>query len=195
MTLQIQNETGVGVYTPYERPPQPYTLWSAIPRGLQSFLYSASLDAILVGDDALLNLNATLPPNFAYVMADCNLTVAMVAAGPDWSGTFNLNLQNFFRAPEDDSLGLAMNYVGFMTGSSVLDDSKSIRMDGKWALPRFPLIGTAGTTGIQQVLSCFNRAQTARAAGTLNAYTSYWVFDLEQVRKYPINSPQPVHSR
>ncbi len=193
MALVIQQETGDPVYTPYERPPQPYTLWSAIPRGLQSFVWGVrALDLIAVGDDALLELNATLPPNFGYVMADANLTVAMVGAGPDWSGTFNLNLQNFYRGT-DANTALSSDFVGFMTGAAVDDSTKSIRMDGSQAWPRFPIVGSA--TGILVVLSAFNRAQTARAAGVFNGYMSFWQFDLEQIRKFPINTPQPVHAR
>lgn len=196
MALVIQTEVGVGVYTPYERPPQPLTLWSAIPRGLQSFLWTAQLDLIGVGDDALLNLNATLPPNFAYVMADCNLTITQSNAGAEavqWAITANLNLQNFYRASSTLSVGLSSDWPQDMVRWAQDDSRRTMSLTQPW--PRFPIIGSDGTTGVLINLSTFNNAQLARAVGTINGYISFWQFDLEQVRKYPINSPLPTHAR
>jgi hypothetical protein len=156
-------------------------------------LWQGSLDAIGSTDDALLQLTATLPPNFGYVMADCNLTLAMAAAGTDWDAFVNLNLQNYYRAAPSLSVGLSSNWVQRMTGAAQDLSTKSMVIDQAW--PTFPIIGTAGTTGVLIVLSTFNNAGTARSAGVINGYISFWVFDLEQIRKFPINSPVPTHSR
>ncbi len=193
MALVIQDETGVPVYTPYERPPQPQTLWTAIPRGLQTFLWTAVLDLIAVGNKAILNLNAVLPPNFAYVMADANLALAQVSAGTEWAPTYNLNLQNYYRAPVNQSVALSSNWVQNMVDNTQDGDTKASSLAQPW--PAFPIIGSTGTSGIQIVISTFNNAQVARAVGTIDAYISFWQFDLEQIRKYPINSPIPTHAR
>jgi len=193
MALVIQNEAMVGSYIPYERPPQPITLWSAIPRGLQSFVVDGqSLDLILINNDALLNLTATLPPNFGYVMQDAGLTLSMEQAGSAWDNNYNLNLQNFYRAP-GQSLGFAGNWVQDMVDTAQDRSTKNSSNRQPW--PAFPMIGTEGTTGIQIVMSTFNNAQTARSAGTINAFIAFWQFDLEQIRKFPINSPIPTHAR
>lgn len=193
MALVIQNQAMTNVYVPYERPPQAYTLWSAIPRGLQSFVVDGQvLDAIVVGDDALLNLTATLPPNFGYVMSELNFGLAQTG-GASWSNRMQLNLQNFYRAPEDISLALAGNWPQNM--EAVAQNNTTRTSNISQPLPAFPMIGTPGSTGIQVVISTFNNAQNAVAAGTINAFISFWQFDLEQIRKFPINSPQPVHNR
>jgi len=193
MAVVIQNVAGTSVYLPFERPPQPQTLWSAIPRGLQSFLWTGALDLIAVNDDALLNLNATLPPNFGYVMSGANLTVTMEAAGGGWADTANLNLQNFFRAPRNESVGIASDWVQTMLGGSLDNTTKQLVVSQPW--PTAPIIGTSTTSGILIVFSTFNTAKIARPVGTLNAWMSFWQFDLEQIRKYPINSPIPTHAR
>lgn len=193
MALQIQNTPLTGSYVPYERPSQPYTLWSAIPRGLQSFIAAAeTLEAITGGNELLLNLTATLPPNFAYVMADMNLTIAQ-SLGSQWGNEMNLNLQNFYRTTESLAVALSGNWPEQML--SVAQDLTTRNMRLNNPLPSFPIIGAQGTSGILINMSYFNNAGNAATAGTINAYCSFWQFDLEQVRKYPINSPQPVHSR
>lgn len=192
MALVIQTVAGVSTYVPYERPPQNVTLWSVIPRGLQTFTWVQTLDAILVTDDALLNLTAILPPNFGYVMSDANLKLSMVAAGSEWSPNAIFNMSNFLRAPADISVLMSSDWVQRMTVSDNTDSSKSLVVDQAW--PTFPLI-SSNSSGISTVLSAFNNAQNARAAGVFFAYLSFWQFDLEQIRKFPINSPFPVHAR
>ncbi len=193
MVLQIQNTPLTGSFVPYERPPQPYTLWSAIPRGLQSFIAAnATLEAITGGNELLLNLTATLPPNFAYVMADMNLTIAQ-SLGSQWANECNLNLQNFYRTTLDLAVALASDWPEQMLNVAQDLTTRNMRLNNP--LPSFPIIGAEGTTGVQVNLSYFNNAGNAATAGTINAYCSFWQFDLEQVRKFPINSPQPTHAR
>jgi len=192
MALVIQTEPAVGSFVPYERPPQNLTLWSAIPRGLQSFILDvAVLDLIAVNDDALLNITATLPPNFGYVMHDLNLTLAQTAAGTQWIPVMNLNLQNFYRAP--GVTGLNGNWT--QTMRSAAQDSTTMSMEKIQPWPSFPLIGTPSTSGVLINVSTFNNAKVARPAGTINFYISFWQFDLEQIRKFPINSPIPTQAR
>ncbi len=193
MALIIQTEVMKSDYVPYERPPQPYTLWSAIPRGLQSFVVDTqALDLISVGNTALLQLTATLPPNFGYVMMDASLTLAMAAAGTEWVA-FNLNLQNFYRANSMISTGLAADWTQGMVSAAQDNSTKTMERSQPW--PSFPIVAPIGTSGILVVMSAYNNNANARAVGTINSYISFWQFDLEQIRKFPINTPQPTHSR
>lgn len=193
MALDIQVIAMTPTYVPYERPPQPLTLWSAIPRGLQSFLVDGQvLDAKAINDTQLLQLTATLPPNFGYVMNVANVSIAQDKASA-WQPIFNLNLQNYYRAPESVSLGLSSDWAQSFPENSIQEDGRALSVDQPW--PTFPIIGVEGTSGVLSVLSGGNRDSAAALAGTVNAYLSFWQFDLEQIRKYPINSPQPVHSR
>ncbi len=192
MALVIQNVVGVSSYQPYERPPDPVALWSAIPRGLQTFFFTTALDAITVGNNALLNLNSTLPVNFGYVMADAAVTLSMVGAGNDWNRTFILTMNNFYRGPPSEAIPLVARWLQELDASDHIGDAKSMKQLYPW--PTYPMVAP-DVTGISAVMSMFNNATTARAAGVLFGYISFWVFDLEQIRKYAINSPIPTHSR
>lgn len=196
MALVIQNVDMTPSYLPYERPPQNFTLWSAIPRGLQSFIVATGeLDAKPLNDTFLLNLKATLPPNFAYVLQDLKLDVA-VNTGFDWSVAMSLNLQNYYRAPEILSVPLSSTWRGdFDIADALLSQTRTSRWRGNNPLPSFPIIGAKGTSGALITISASNKIAAAGAIGVINSYIAFWQFDLEQVRKYPINSPQPVHTR
>lgn len=193
MALVIQTKLLTPSYVPYERPSQPATLWTAIPRGLQSFISAGTqLEAKPVNDTFILSMTATLPPNFAYVMADINVTISQDRA-VDWDNKLNLNLQNFYRANESLALGLSGNY-GFEFPTMAIDNTQRNILVNQ-ALPGFPIVGTQGTSGAQIVVTAWNSNVTVAATGTIDAFVSFWQFDLEQIRKYPINSPIPVHSR
>jgi len=193
MALDIQTIAMTPQYQPYERPPDTLTLWSAIPRGLATFLVDTqALDAKALNDEALLQLQGTLAPNFGYVMADCNVTIAQNLA-ENWSTFINLNLQNFYRAGETLALGLAANWVQDFLGAAQDTSTRSLSVRQPW--PTYPIIGTAKTSGILINISTFNNVAAAATAGTVNAYISFWQFDLEQIRKFPINTPIPTHSR
>lgn len=195
MALNIQTIAMASSFVPYERPPQPMTLWSAIPRGLQSFIVDTqALDAKALNDTALLNLTATLPPNFGYVLMDVKLDIAVNRAF-DWSDTMSLNLQSYYRAP-GLSVALSSTWKGnFDIADTLTATTRTSVWLGDNPLPKFPIIGTPGTTGVLIVISSSNSVALATTIGTVNAYISFWQFDLEQIRKFPINSPQPVHSR
>ncbi len=182
----------IPTYTPFERPPQPVTLWSAIPRGLQSFtLPQTALTAKPVNDDELITLTATLPPNYGYVFADSALHITQDRA-IDWDAFYTINLQNFYRAPLSQSVAMSITAnlpfldSGFGTVRAGADKSSAFS---------YPIIGSPGTSGVLLTLQATNGNNTVAVAGTLTAVVSFWQFDLEQVRKYPINSPTPVNAR
>lgn len=191
MALDIQTIAMKPSYVPYERPPQNLTLWSAIPRGLQSFIVdSQALDVKILNDDALLQLQATLPPNFGYVMQDLNVSIAQNRAF-DWANECNLNLQSFYRAPEILKGGLASNWrQDFQVAGQDLSTRHLVQVQ-PW--PSFPMIGS--DAGVAVNIQMFNNVDDATTVGVVNAYLAFWQFDLEQIRKYPVNSPIPTHPR
>lgn len=192
MATVIQDIDMTGDYVPYERPPQYQTLWSAIPRGLQSFIVDTQqLDLKAINDSQILNLKATLPPNFGYVMMDAMVNITQDRA-VDWVSNIVLNLQNYYRAPVNISVGLSSTWVQeFPTGLSTVTRF----MNRSQAWPAFPIIGSSDTSGALVTFTANNTAAAAAAAGTVNAFVSFWQFDLEQIRKFPINSPLPTHQR
>jgi len=62
-------------------------------------------------------------------------------------------------------------------------------------VPRAPMYAPSTSAGIFVGISSFNDTDPAGAVGLLNAYIMFWEFDLEQIRKYPVNAPIPTHAR
>jgi len=179
-------------YRPFERPPQNLTLWSTIPRGLQSLTIDGqTLDAKPVNDIQLLTLTATLPPNFGYVFADMMLSISQDVAD-DWDPAFAFNMQNFYIGPVPLVIGLSATYNAASTSGGFGTVRSAAKIDGDFS---FPFYGIPTTSGAQINLQATNQAAAVGAAGTVNAYLSFWQFDLEQIRKFPINTPIPVTSR
>lgn len=72
--------TAIAMYPidrPFERPPVEAAPWTAIPRGLQSFIVElGALDLQPVNDTQTLVLTGTLGANFAYVFVEIGLRLA-----------------------------------------------------------------------------------------------------------------------
>jgi len=199
MALVLQQIFPDVVYTPYERPPQTISMWTAIPRGMHSLVASVALTAKPVNDTYLMTIVATLPPNFAYVMESLYFGI-VVDQAEDFRNRVNLNIQNFFRG---GPAGLTANYTSGFVSTSPDNETRSISRNGgdgssngagntPW--PTFPLTG-GNTAGVQINFSAWNNTATVAAAGTIDFYLNFWQFDLEQLRKYPVNSPLPVQMR
>jgi len=180
-----------GTYQPFERPPDPAALWTAIPRGLRGFI--VELDALAakpVNDTETLSLTGTLGPGFAYVFAEISLNLTQDQAA-DWATEYSLNLQNFYQG--NLTLGQTWNFSFSPVGLGGQERGNGFAsMDQS---PRAVMFAPKNTSGIQINISTFNDVATVAAAGTVSAYINFWEFDLEQARKFPVNAPVPVHSR
>jgi len=181
-------------YVPFERPPQPQTLWTAIPRGLQSgIVNNLVLDAKPLNDIQRLTCTMTLPPNFGYVMADAQLTVECDRA-QDWNTSVVVELTNHYRGSSGNVLNFQSQYRQDLL-DTIQSGGATVSMSVVAPWPTYPLVAPSGDTPTIVVVRASNTAAAAAAAGTVFAFVSFWQFDLEQIRKYPINSPAPTHNR
>jgi len=194
MALDVQTVAMSSDCVPYEKPPDSVTLWTAIPRGIFSMYSRAlALDAKAINDEMLLSFTGTLPPNYAYVMAYANMSIAQDEAS-DWVNLVNLNLQNFMRLNRrGDAFALDGNYVQEFPLNDVIGTGRAISVINPW--PTFPMVTPPGGAGVQINFSTGNAGAPATLLGVAHAYIAFWQFDLEQIRKFPVNSPIPVHSR
>jgi len=197
MALVTQTIAADQLYVPYERPPQALTLWSAIPRGIFTLSSNAGLTTKPINDDFTVIINGTLPPNYGYVFESIHFSIQQDVAG-SWGATVLLNLQNFFRGlPVGINANLVFPFVNTDrsgTTSCIAFNSGSSGV-GTSDVPTFPLVAPEGTSGVLTSFSGFNNQNPASSGGTLHYWLSFWQFDLEQIRKYPINSPLPVQAR
>ncbi len=178
-------------YQPFERPPDAAALWTAIPRGLRGFVVSTgTLAAKPVNDTETLSLTGTLPNGFAYVFAEISLSISQDQAG-DWDDRYVLNLQNWYQGMIAVSSFFGFDFSPVGLGAT----ERGNGVGSRDAFPKAPMVASPGSSGILINIITFNDVATVAAAGTVNAYINFWEFDLEQIRKFPINSPYPVHAR
>ncbi len=178
-------------YQPYERPPDNYALWSAIPRGLRGgFVEAGSLSAKPVNDDQTFQFFLTLSPNYAYVFAEIGLRISQDRA-TDWDDQYTLNLQNWYQGKLATSISwsFALGRAGLGGGE------RTNGPNSKDMLPKQPFWAPSTTSGPLIVISAQNDNNTVAGVGTVAAYINFWEFDLEQARKFPINAPVPTHAR
>ena len=83
----------------------------------------------------------------------------------------------------------------FLTVPTVGTARKGMGTYNKDMLFTGPMVSAPGLTGIAWFMSAVNTTAPAQGAGTLNAFISFYEFDREQVRKFPLNTPVPVRSR
>ena len=180
-------------YLPYERPPDPQTLWSAIPRGFRGLVAESEiLAAKPVNDTETLALTGTLPANFAYIFADISLRLTQNRAF-DWHNEYTLNLQNYYQGSV--SLSSNWNFTFSNNAGGVAGDTRGAGFQSGYSYPKSIMWAPRGTAGILVNITCRNLGANAATAGNISAYINFWEFDLEQARKYPINAPFPTHSR
>lgn len=178
-------------YLPFERPPDPRTLWTAIPRGLRGFVVEdGTLPLKPVNDTETLHLQATLPGNFAYVFAGMSLSLRQDRAG-DWFSKYTLSLTDYHQG----SLVLRNSWNFEFTTSANLPVDRKCDGGGPDRVPRQPMWAGRGSSGISIAIDTFNATATVATSGFVNCFINFWEFDLEQARKYPINTPIPTQSR
>lgn len=178
-------------YLAYERPPDRQALWSAIPRGLRGFAVAVGeLTAKPLNDTETIDLSGTLPGNFAYVFAEIGLTLRQDTMS-DWDSEYTLNLQNYYQG----NLAMSQSWNFDLALHGLIRDARGAGHTALASTPRQPMWAPRGTSGILINISSFNAGAPVAATGTIDCYINFWEFDLEQVRKYPVNAPIPTHSR
>lgn len=180
----------VPTYLPYERFPDPQMLWSAVPRGLRGFIVDdVAISAKPNGDQQTLLLTGTMPIGFAYVFSEINLMVDQDVAAA-WSDRYSVTLTGFHQGVLEMSWKFAFAVQGIFP--QVRKANADLSTD---QLPRAPMWSRVAGSGIGIKIQSFNSGVPVGTAGTCSAYISFWEFDLEQARKFPLNSPMPVHIR
>lgn len=175
-------------YQPFERPPDPVALWTAIPRGLRGFVVqSDDLDAKPVNDTQVLTFLAELPAGFGYVFAEVGLRLSQNRAA-DWDKKFQLNLQNFHQGKT-----ISISYM-YTLALTALGSELGVTLQSTDKMPKSVLWAPAGAS-IEIQIIMINTNATVAAAGSVACFIDFWEFDLEQIRKFPINTPLPIHSR
>jgi len=179
-------------YLPFERPPDSYTLYSLIPRGLRRFFFASDVQAKPLNDELVVNLSATLPENFAYIWRSANfqITADFVTGFTDevWLRLLNHISGEGVGSTENISSNFPI-YVSNLAGSS----SRMMRAPvlSQFAGPVWAVHGGAITFRMQ----ASNAAAAAMAAGFLISHCEFYEYDLTQAQRFYVNTPVPTLSR
>ncbi len=179
------------IYRPFERPSDPEILWSSIPRGLRGFVVqSGVIPTKPLNDTMTFALTAVLPPNYAYIFSEVGLRLTQDTMG-DWSKNYILNMSNWFQGIS----GMSMNWSFPRIDIGRNSDGSAMAPGARDHVPKSPMWAEKETAGININISIFNTGTPESAVGGFSAFINFWEFDLEQVRKFPVNAPVPTHSR
>lgn len=178
-------------FQPFIRPSDAAILRSPIPRGLLTFASDEIASAAKpVNDQYFLRFSVSLPQNYAHVLADLSAFLAVDTAS-DFEAAWVLETQDNYPLAAENKTRYA---IPTLTGAVVNGDPIILMNEPQSRLPRAPIWTVSGTQPTL-VLSITNNAAAVMAAGTTAGLMSFWQYDLEQVRSYPVNAPFLVANR
>lgn len=168
--------------TAWETPPDPVALRSPIPRGLIRFDSSGAVAAKGAGDVTNLTIQITMPPGFAYLPRNVVVRFRSV----DLVELFNANAQGFYVFNSDGGRFLPFNCTS--PGQWVENGAVAgkIWVPGAGA-PKLLMRDTDTIT-----ISMADMDAGASSAGSLAWIMEFYVFDVNQVDKWEVNTPIPI---
>ncbi len=191
MALVTDNLTYLASYTPFERPPEAVTLNSFIPRGIRRFFLQTDTAAKPVNDEIIINMTATLPDQFAYVLRAFNVHLEADFAN-DFNGACLLRLFNHIPG---QPLG-NNEVIATILNRSVLPAGSAHATATVTQLSNFvgPFWSTKeGSVTFRAQLN--NTQAQVLAAGFVTTHVEFLEYDLVQAQRYWIETPIPTIQR
>lgn len=166
--------------TVFTKPPDPARQYSALPRALVNFVVNdGTISAKPLNDQQELEIECVLDPKFAYRLVDMSIDLVQDVAN-DWTSRAYLEITNMVR--------------NLPTGSRqrhtiVLEDTIRVptavemwiaigsRQD---RLPTYILQSHPGGFGPEFDFHATNQVAAAGAAGVVNAFFSFFEYEIEQ---------------
>jgi len=197
MALVTQDVGPVRSYSPFEGMSEAQRLVTAVPRGLLRFFSDTALDAKPVNDDLVVNITASLPPGFAYVLSSLSYVLAVDrAADFDEFARFRI----FNGLPDGDAGNEQVAAFGlslYIPGQAIAIAQRILNYSGGTPRDWFPqpLVRTKGALGMSFTLQLGNGENTVQAAGTQFFNCAFYQYELNQAVRFPLNFPLPVGIR
>ena len=166
-------------------PGEPELNYSVVPRATRHYESTLSYAAKLAADQTRVEVTFNFPQNFYYLLKSLVVNVQ----SDDQTLDFNANgailyaLDHWSNNPQ---VPVISDGVYFHTSSL-----KSGRLYTPRDTPRYFIDGPKGD---QFIIQLSDTSSDASPAGDVIWYAEFWVFDVDQVNKWPINTAQPVFS-
>lgn len=171
------------IATKWEMPGNYEGLRSPIPRGLISYYGTDAIATLSAGDETAYKLTLTMPPGFAYLLK----AIMLRFQSDDLVANFGLRgLMSYGRSGEPQSPAFTLVSPGEIIVLAV--QSNII-----WA----PVATTSklmmlGADVLELRLSDMDAGGST--AGDIKYFAQFYVFDVDQVDKWEVNTPIPVIS-
>lgn len=182
--------TYTGSYTPFERPPESFTLSSLIPRGVRRFFLQEATTLKGTTDELRIHMDAVLPDSFAYAIRRFD---AQIRATNIEEGELSAQLSLFNHIP-GVPLG-SEQYISIpMVGSQRAFGANEEQLTSAPAdLSDF--VSPCWSTQVGSITFRFdwmNKSAFIQGAGFCNSYVEFLEYDLVQAQRYWVNTPVPV---
>lgn len=179
--------------TVFTKPADAVRQYTAIPRAIVNFFLNATAVAAKpVNDQEELLVRCTLDPTFAYRLVDMSVSLIQDVAH-DWSNRAWIEVAAGIRKLPTSQVNRSAVVL-----DSVFDNSSSemwIAAADKEArrLPTYVIQGVGGTLLFDFKAS--NQTAAAGAAGTIDAFFTFFEYEIEQAEYYALHSPVLTYSR
>jgi len=192
MAIVTDNLNYSASYTPFERPPEAFTLSSLVPRGLRRFFLDSATSAKPQTDSHSIFVTATLPDAFAYILVRFNLNLSVDRA-LDYQDSLLTRLFNHIPGQPLGSFELIN--LPFQFFQRVGESSRYSRNQGELSSFVGPMWSTHQGAITFRVELSNNNVSTAAGVGFVGSHVEFLEYDLVQAQRYWINTPIPVLQR
>lgn len=171
------------IATKWEMPANYEGIRSPIPRGIVTYSGTNPIATLSAGDETSYKLTLTMPPGFAYLLK----TLHMRFISDDLVNNFNNIAQGFYGRAVDP---IDTEFVIQTPGEAIIGAVVAFKLYGPIATtPKLLLLG-------DDTIGCRLADMDAggSTAGDVLYYWQFYVFDVDQVDKWEVNTPIPTIS-
>lgn len=163
-------------------PPESHLASSVVPRGLLTHQGTTSIAAKLAANETRLRATLTFNDSFCYILRDFSLLVGSDDQVLDFDADGQMAMAIEGIDPVIPLISTGVAHIGAALSST------------RVYVPNmnFPRILFGGENVGDVIVQVADISTDASTAGDASIYASWFVYDLEQCRKWPINSPAPM---
>ncbi len=165
-------------------PPEPEL--NHVPRGIRTYRGTAAIAAKGAGDETRVQIRFTFPTSYAYVMKTLGCMFQSDDTVNEFQAAAGLAMAPFGGTDHGDMIH------GVLTGAEINVNAATVARRMYQPSPGFPRPVLNASVGATTFLELADMDAGATTAGDVTWYGEFWVYDLDQVRSYPMHTPNPV---
>lgn len=177
----------------WELPPNPAQIRSPVPRGLIIFAGTVAIPTLVAGNETTYFLTTTMPDGFAYLLK--NMEIDYVSStlenGFDVNGHGFINRSN---SPGGSGAGDPGRVRFNIQSPGNINVAAAVAVKIWTPIQGSPKVILRPGEDMQFYVQDMDAAQDGSVSGVMSYNVEMYVFDLDQIDKWEINTPTPVIS-